>query len=104
MSASHKSNRKQHNPLAVLELHVEKTQILNSVASNSLPFDPLDTHTPTREEVRMKHRYLDLRSDKLGDNIRLRSKLSWAIRDYLHRLGKAASIEYSLLVQLELTS
>lgn len=32
----------------------------------------------------MKHRYLDLRGDKLGRNIRLRSKVSWAIRNYLH--------------------
>jgi aspartyl-tRNA synthetase len=34
----------------------------------------------------MKHRYLDLRGDRLGHNIRQRSKVSWTIRNYLHQL------------------
>ncbi|UZJ56603.1 hypothetical protein CBS101457_005923 [Exobasidium rhododendri] len=78
--------KEDSNPLSYLELHVATTQILNSVPAGSLPFDPLDPFTPTKEEVRMKHRYLDLRGDKLGQNIRLRSKVSWAIRRYLHEL------------------
>lgn len=78
----------QSNQLAHLELHVADTSILNSVPAGSLPFDPQDTHAPAREEARMKHRYLDLRSDRLGDNIRLRSKVSWAVRDYLHKRGE----------------
>lgn len=54
--------------------------------SGTLPFDPLQDHQSINEAVRMKHRYLDLRGDKLGHNIRLRSKVSWAIRNYLHQL------------------
>ena len=78
----------QSNQLAHLELNVADTSILNSVPAGSLPFDPQDTHAPAREEARMKHRYLDLRSDRLGDNIRLRSKVSWAVRNYLHKRGE----------------
>lgn len=69
-------------------MNVNKIKILNAVTSGTLPFDPLDDHNEAREELRLKHRYLDLRNDKLGDNIRLRSRVSWTIRDFLHRQGE----------------
>lgn len=60
--------------------------MLNEVPAGSLPFDPLDTTSSVvREEVRMRHRHLDLRGTHIGDNIRLRSKISWVIRDFLHK-------------------
>lgn len=35
----------------------------------------------------MKYRYLDLRQPHLQHNIRLRSRVTKAVRDYLHGLG-----------------
>ncbi|MBO7293383.1 MAG: Asp-tRNA(Asn)/Glu-tRNA(Gln) amidotransferase GatCAB subunit C, partial [Clostridia bacterium] len=39
-----------------------------------LPFE-VDASTETREEVRLRHRYLDLRNRKIHDNIVLRAKV-----------------------------
>lgn len=47
----------------------------------------MDEVAPARDEVRAKHRYLDLRSAKLGHNLRLRSKVAWTVREYLHSQG-----------------
>lgn len=73
--------------LANFELEASETTILNAVQSGSLAFDPTDEVTPAREEVKAKHRYLDLRSTRLGHNLRLRSKVAWTVREYLHNQG-----------------
>ncbi len=50
-----------------------------------LPF-PVEEHhtTPVNEEVRLKHRYLDLRRSGPGSAIRLRSEVNRVARDVLH--------------------
>ncbi|CAG8542223.1 16890_t:CDS:10 [Rhizophagus irregularis] len=42
-----------------------------------------DTINKSSEEVRSKHRYIDLRRDTLQNNLRKRSLASWIIRDFL---------------------
>lgn len=56
-----------------VEVLADKISVLNS-SVNQLPFDPSDSPN-TREEVRLKYRFLDLRNRKLHDNIILRSKV-----------------------------
>ncbi|TWG93520.1 aspartyl-tRNA synthetase [Nocardioides sp. J9] len=51
-------------------------------ASAPLPF-PISDHVDVGEEVRLKHRYLDLRRSAPGNAIRLRSKVNKAARDVL---------------------
>ena len=51
-----------------------------------LPFE-IDASTLTREEVRLKYRYLDLRNRKIHDNIVLRSKVLSYLRAQMEDLG-----------------
>ncbi|PWN33366.1 uncharacterized protein FA14DRAFT_147205 [Meira miltonrushii] len=77
----------QRDAFARFELNVDSCIVLNSVQADSLPFNPTDVNRETNEESRMRNRHLDLRSTRLGDNIRLRSKVTWAVRQYLHEAG-----------------
>ena len=52
----------------------------------ALPFE-ISTSTQTREEVRLKHRFLDLRNKKIHDNIVLRAKVISYLRAQMESLG-----------------
>ena len=55
-------------------------------ASETPPFQ-LDSFTDVGEDTRLKHRYLDLRRDEMQQKLRLRSKISFAIRQFLDSAG-----------------
>ncbi|MDM7951727.1 MAG: aspartate--tRNA ligase [Cyanobium sp. CZS 25K] len=61
--------------------------VLNEVRGN-LPF-PVSVHDEenTREELRLRHRYLDLRRERMGRNLRLRHATVKAARGYLEGEG-----------------
>jgi aspartyl-tRNA synthetase len=62
-------------------------EILSIVILNEAETPNFDISTDTRlvnEEVRMKYRYLDLRSERMQKNIRNRYKIIKLIRDWLH--------------------
>ena len=61
--------------------------VLNSVKGN-LPF-PVSVHDEenTREELRLRHRYLDLRRKRMNDNLRLRAQTIQAARRFLEDAG-----------------
>jgi aspartyl-tRNA synthetase len=63
-----------------IEVIADEVEILNS--SEPLPF-PIDEHIEVGEEVRLKHRYLDLRRSGPAEAIRLRSKVNAAARSVL---------------------
>jgi aspartyl-tRNA synthetase len=63
-----------------VELVAEHIEILNAAA----PL-PLLMSDDDGEEVRLRYRYLDLRRDRLQRNIRLRAKLTSAIRHHLEK-------------------
>jgi aspartyl-tRNA synthetase len=65
-----------------VEIEAKKLEILNE--AKTLPFEiDKDTH-PVGEELRMKYRYLDLRSERMRQNILLRSKMLDETRKFLH--------------------
>lgn len=68
-----------------IELLVDEITILGK-SLNELPFD-IKTSTNVSEEVRLKYRYLDMRNEKVHNNIVLRSKLLKFIRDKMDSLN-----------------
>ncbi len=79
-----------------IELEILKIEILN--ASETPPF-PLDQDTSNvDEEVRLKYRYLDLRTERMQKNIRLRSEFIQRCREFLFK-NKFTEIETPLLTE-----
>ena len=66
-------------PTGEIEVLASEIKILNS--SKPIPFQ-LDS-METSEEVRLKYRYLDLRRDEMQKRLRLRSKVTHFMRDFM---------------------
>jgi aspartyl-tRNA synthetase len=71
-------------PTGEIEIIVSECRILNR--SKPLPFT-LDDYVDVAENLRLKHRYLDLRRPLLQQNLLLRSKVAQATRQYLCENG-----------------
>ena len=68
-----------------LELLVEEITVLGK-APNELPFEIIKSRE-VGEDVRLKYRYLDLRNEKVGNNIRFRSELLKFLRNKMDGLN-----------------
>ncbi len=68
-----------------IELMVSDLEILSECAT--LPFNVYDDTIEVNEQVALKYRYLDLRRDKLKNNIILRHKVITSAREYLNSEG-----------------
>ena len=69
----------------MVEVRAEKIEVLGP-CQLGLPFE-IDSSTQTREEVRLKYRYLDLRNRKIHDNIVLRAKILSYLRSQMEEMG-----------------
>jgi len=67
-----------------VEIVVDRIWILNE--SKTPPF-PMEENVDVKEESRLKYRYVDLRRPHMQRNIILRSKMTFAIRETLTKLG-----------------
>src|SRR5690348_15032051 len=67
-----------------IEIVASKVWILNE--SRTPPF-PMEEQVDVSEDVRLKYRYVDLRRPHMQRNVILRSKISFAIREYLYSQG-----------------
>ena len=66
-----------------IEVIAEKIIILNKV-TEKLPFTvSIHNDEPLSEEIRLKHRYLDIRKERMNKNLRLRHKTTKTIRNFL---------------------
>ena len=63
-----------------IEVRAESLRILSE--SDTLPF-PIEENSRTREEVRLKYRYLDLRRPDIQRNLILRSRIAILTRQFL---------------------
>lgn len=68
-----------HISTGTVEILVESIEVLGK-APNELPFEVI-TSTNVSEDIRLKYRYLDLRNDKVRNNINLRAKVLKFLRD-----------------------
>lgn len=67
-----------------VEILVSDLRILSK--ANTPPFE-ITNDTKVNEELRLKHRYLDLRRPKLQENLITRHKIAKAARDYFYENG-----------------
>lgn len=67
-----------------IEVYGSELTILN--VAETPPF-PLDEHQSVGEDVRLKYRYMDLRRPEMQRILRLRSKVTTAVRNYLDDQG-----------------
>ena len=85
-----------------LELDTGEVEVVGSslkILNPSLPIPfQLDEHASAGEETRLKYRFLDLRREEMQKNIRLRSKTSKCVRDYLET-NEFIEIETPLLTK-----
>ncbi len=67
-----------------IELVAEQIRILSE--SETPPF-PIEENSQTKDEVRLKYRYLDLRRPDIQRNMMLRSKIAYLMRDFMAKEG-----------------
>ncbi|HLC39109.1 MAG TPA: aspartate--tRNA ligase [Patescibacteria group bacterium] len=68
-------------PTGKIEISVKELEILNKAAN--LPFDPTQDTQKINEETRLKYRYLDLRNERLKNNLEKRHQAILFIRNWL---------------------
>ncbi|MBR3587370.1 MAG: Asp-tRNA(Asn)/Glu-tRNA(Gln) amidotransferase GatCAB subunit C, partial [Oscillospiraceae bacterium] len=68
-----------------VELVVDRLEVLGTCL-NMLPFD-IHNSKQTREDIRLKYRYLDLRNPEIRDNIVLRSRVISHMRKKMEEKG-----------------
>ncbi|MCK0745063.1 aspartate--tRNA ligase [Chromohalobacter nigrandesensis] len=71
-------------PTGMIEVLASDVEVLNTAATP--PFQ-LDEHGKVGEEIRLKHRYIDLRRPEMIDKLRLRSRITHSVRAYLEAQG-----------------
>lgn len=72
-------------PTGTIELEAHKVEILGRVYQ-TLPFEVM-TSKETREDLRLKYRYLDLRNQKVKDNMIFRSRVISFLRQKMTEMG-----------------
>ena len=69
----------------LIEVRADKIEVLGP-CQLGLPFE-IDASVQTREDVRLKYRYLDLRNGRIHNNIVLRSKILSYLRRQMEDMG-----------------
>lgn len=71
-------------PTGEIEIMVDELKILNNAQTPPFMIDDFDN---TNEDVRLKYRYLDLRRQKLQNNLKVRNLLVRTVREFLYSKG-----------------
>ena len=79
-----RASKNHHMKTGDIEVVAEKIEVLGK-CKNVLPFE-INTDQEVREDLRLEYRFLDLRNEKLHNNILLRSKILKTIRDKMDEL------------------
>ena len=80
-----RSNKNTKIPTGEIEVVATKVEMLGK-CKNVLPFE-INTDQEVREDLRLEYRFLDLRNEKLHNNILLRSKILKTLRDKMDELS-----------------
>ena len=82
-----RTNKNPNISTGDIEISATNVEILGK-CKNVLPFE-INSNQEVREDLRLEYRFLDLRNEKLHNNILLRSKILKAFRDKMDELGFA---------------
>ncbi|WP_353259265.1 aspartate--tRNA ligase [Prochlorothrix hollandica] len=86
-------------PTGEVEIYAERIEVLNAV-QRQLPFQVSSSDMDTvKEELRLKYRYLDLRRERMAQNLQLRSRLIRTIRRYLEDEAAFMEVETPILTK-----
>ena len=81
-----RSNKNLKIPTGEIEVVAESLTVLGK-CRNSLPFEINDEDQTVREDLRLEYRFLDLRNEKIHNNIIMRSKILKDFRNAMDELG-----------------
>ena len=86
-------------PTGQVEIYAESIEVLNAV-NKQLPFQVSTADTENvGEKLRLKHRYLDLRRDRMAKNLRLRHEVIKAMRRFLEDEENFIEVETPILTR-----
>jgi aspartyl-tRNA synthetase len=86
-------------PTGEVEVYADQLQLLNPVRKQ-LPFQVSVAETePVREDLRLRYRYLDLRRDRMRQNLQLRHQVVQTIRRYLEDQQGFMEVETPMLTR-----
>ncbi|MDH6056195.1 aspartate--tRNA ligase [Umezakia ovalisporum] len=86
-------------PTGEVEIYADQITLLNGVGKQ-LPFQVSTADTEgVREDLRLKYRYLDLRRERMAQNMQLRHQVVKAMRRYLEDLEGFIEVETPILTR-----
>ena len=86
-------------PTGEIEIYAESIEVLNAVGKQ-LPFQVSTADTENvRENLRLQYRYLDLRRDRMANNLQLRHQVVKAMRRFLEDEKNFMEIETPILTR-----
>lgn len=91
----------QRNPKLTtgeVEVHAVELLVLNDARTLPFQLETATTDALASEDLRLKYRYLDLRRPQLQSNLRLRDRVLFEIRNYMHEQG-FTEIETPILIK-----
>lgn len=86
-------------PTGEIEVYADQIEVLNEV-HKQLPFQVGTSETEAvREDLRLKYRYLDLRRDRMAQNLKLRHETIKAMRRFLEDQQNFVEVETPVLTR-----
>ena len=86
-------------PTGEVEIYANSIELLNGV-NKQLPFQVCTAEYETvREDLRLKYRYLDLRTDRMAQNLQLRHQVVKAMRRFLEDEANFMEVETPILTR-----
>lgn len=86
-------------PTGEVEIYANSIELLNGV-NKQLPFQVCTAEYETvREDLRLKYRYLDLRTDRMARNLQLRHQVVKAMRRFLEDEANFMEVETPILTR-----
>lgn len=80
-----RSNKNLNIPTGEIEVFAKEIEILN--ACDTLPFQISGVDDNLSENMRLTYRYLDIRRNKMLNNLKMRHRMIMSIRNYMDKAG-----------------